>query len=212
MLKDYFEHKKIKVEDRCEDYYDFLYDYHKEDHIRLERDKDHITNLYHQEGVYIPVAWEWVVPLSKLLKEKYGEEVQVLEVMSGRGLLAQALKEKGINIITTDNLNFKEIRNKNMFVDLDDILDAEEAVRKYNHVDIVIMSYPPNDCDVSERVLRAVRDNNLYVLFIGDEEPGYTASREFYKQMKIIEDEGINKINDLYKGFQPYNDIIYLIE
>ena len=66
----------------------------------------HRNNLQ-EAGMFAYVSWKWVNPFVRWIGKR-----KVLEVMAGAGYLTYALREKGVDVIATDNKSWYEKRDK----------------------------------------------------------------------------------------------------
>ncbi|KAA9007339.1 hypothetical protein F4V43_02310 [Paenibacillus spiritus] len=55
---------------------------------------------YNKEGMFAFVSWRWINPFVEWIDNR-----RCLEVMAGRGILSYALRQKGVDIITTDDFS-----------------------------------------------------------------------------------------------------------
>lgn len=141
-----------------------------------------------KEGMYAFVSWKWVNPLAEWIGKR-----KCLEVMAGRGILSYALRQKGINIITTDDYSWFGERYTGWQDTITEVikLDAIEAVKQYGKdVDILIMSWPYMD-DTAFNVIKELYQINpeAVVVYIGEGHGGCTADDNFHEHFQEIEDE-----------------------
>jgi hypothetical protein len=155
---------------------------------------------------YALIAKDWIAPLSLWIGDR-----NCLEVMSGSGALAYALRKQNIKIIPTDNFsgddNFHYFwkEDKMMWVEVEKI-DAISAVKKYGReTDIVILSWPFMNNTATE-VLETMRSINpdCIMIYIGEGREGCTANSKFFKLAEPIEDEGFE---NAVKKFKQWNGI-----
>lgn len=122
-----------------------------------------------------------------LLKDK-----KCLEIMSGTGALAKALKDAGVDIIATDNysgINYYPF-NSNLWTDVEKI-DSLEAIKKYGKdVDCMIMSWIPTESEIGYESLKLLHDINpdCQVIVIGEESAtiSATSTEKFKENINII--------------------------
>lgn len=97
-----------------------------------------------RHGMFAIIDKQWTAQLANHLKDH-----RVLEVMAGRGWLAKAMREHGIDWHATDD--------HSMFpTTVTDVekLDAVKSVRTYrNQADVLVMSWPPYQDPICERVV-----------------------------------------------------------
>ena len=178
---------------------------------RFGLDELRAREKYIQEGMYAFVSWKWVNPLVKWINGR-----KCLEVMSGRGILASALRQKRVELIATDDYSwfvkdkFKEWTN--LVTDVEKI-DAVEAVVKYgSSVDVLIMVWPYKD-NVAYQVIKTLHEVNpdAYLVYIGQEQEGVTADQYFYAHFKVIKDDSVfNKVARNYESWRGAHDKLFL--
>lgn len=164
---------------------------------------------------YAPVSKSWIEPLSKWIGNR-----KCLEVMSGVGCLAKALTDCGIDVIPTDNFEWKKPKggsimewNDRMYCDVENI-DAVSAVKKYGKdVGVVIMSWADTN-DIAIQVLETMRKANedLIMIYIGEEDNNCPENIYFHDSIVKIEDKEIDNINELYLTFEDTHDSIWLVK
>lgn len=150
----------------------------------------------------------WTGELAKWINGR-----KCLEVMSGKGVLAKALRDHGVNLIATDNYSWLHFDFNDLWTNVEKI-DAIEAIRKYAaNVDIVIMSWAYMD-DTAYRVLLEMRkvNPNAMMIFIGEDMYGCTADEDFFNNIELVEDEVFDKINDVYYTWDGIHDELMLIK
>jgi predicted nicotinamide N-methyase len=139
----------------------------------------------------------------------------VLEVMSGNGMLAYALNRKKANIIVTDSMKWwKFIRKKKWPVDIEQI-DAIKAVEKYGReADFLLMSWPPYEDPLALNVIKKMHQINpdCICIYIGEWRNGCTADDAFFDNVEIMHDISFEQINKLYKNFKWLDDRLYLLK
>jgi len=140
----------------------------------------------------------------------------VLEVCAGKGFISKCLKDRGIEIITTDNMSWVDSRNdyedwRETFVPIEKI-DAVEAVKKYaDQIDYVLMSWPNYDEPIGADVLQACIDHCIPLVYIGEDMGGCTADDRFFDLITEHCDGGMERITDNYIPFEGIHDSVYLI-
>lgn len=136
---------------------------------------------------------------------------KVLEIMSGKGFLTRILKQRGIDIIGTDNYSWKDHWNET-YTDIENI-DSIEAIEKYKDRDILIMSWAYMD-DTAYKCLMRMREvnPNMIMIFIGEDEGGCTADYSFYENAEYVMEEECDKLNTYYQNFFGIHDRIFLIK
>lgn len=169
-----------------------------------------MRDKYIKEGMFGFVSWKWVNPFVKWINNR-----KCLEVMAGRGILSYALKQKGVNIITTDDFSWhtkEEFKQWNNSITEIEKIDAIEAIKKYGkEVNIVIMSWPYMD-NTAYQVLKTLYEVNpfVYLVFIGEHWGGCTADDEFFQHFEEIEDENFQVVNEKYERWFGLHDYMML--
>ena len=118
---------------------------------------------------------------AQMLAEWIGDRT-VLEVMAGRGWLAKALSEEGVDIIATDDKSWDD-----RHVEASDVfpvhkMDAVEAARTID-ADVLIMSWSPYAEEVATEVLK-VWGEDRPVVYIGEERGGCNAPDSFWQHWR----------------------------
>jgi hypothetical protein len=162
-----------------------------------------------KEGGFAFVSWRWVNPFVEWIGNR-----RCLEVMAGRGVLAYALRQKGVNVIVTDDYSWFNGRydgwNKTL-VDVEKI-DAIAAVKKYGkEIDILIMSWPYMD-NTAYRVIKELYAVNpkAVVVYIGEGPGGCTADDEFHNHFEEIGDKSFNRVVACFERWNGLHDKPYL--
>ena len=118
---------------------------------------------------YVLLSHNLINALAVYLKNK-----KCLEVMAGCGSISKCLKDKGIDIIATDNYSWNNhcwFNKNNNWCDIENI-DCVKAIQKYGQsIDYIIMSWPPYDSPEANNVLLEVQRIN----------------KEFNKNIKYLE-------------------------
>lgn len=171
----------------------------EESHLSSTKDF-YIRERYTDLGMYAFVSWRWVIPLVKWLGNK-----KCLEVMAGRGWLAYALRQKGVDIIATDDYSWSD--KQGWLPPLTEIerIDAVKAVEKYGkEVDIVIMSWPYMD-NTAYKTLKTLQKVNkdALVIYIGGGE--FTADEDFRNSFEYVEDKHFWE--DVSHSYQSWSGI-----
>lgn len=150
------------------------------------------------------VSYKWINPLAKWIGDK-----KVLEIMAGTGSISYALKQKGIDVIATDNFSKKF---KKRWTNIENI-DCVDAIEKYGKDrEVIIMSWPDIN-NTAYNVLKKVREvnDNAIIIYIG-EIYGCTASDCFFEVMREIKDEKFLKVQQNYKSWFGVRDKIFLVK
>ena len=151
------------------------------------------TTSFWKHRVYCTERGMWAI-VTKDLATALANWIQnrrVLEVMAGRGWLAKALDEQGVDIIATDNNSWDD-RHSKLLVSIFPVerLDAVIAVEKYSDKsDVLLVSWPPYGdeaiCDVA-RAWGITRP----IIYFGEGWGGCNAPDEFFEHF-VEEDTDI---------------------
>ena len=170
-----------------------------------------LREKYIEEGMYAFVSWKWVNPLAKWIDGR-----KCLEVMSGRGILASALRQKRVEIIATDDYSWFAKDKFKKWVDVvTDVekIDAVEAVIKYGGaIDILLLIWPYKD-NTAYQVIKTLYEVNpdACVVYIGQQQEGVTADKDFYAHFTHIEDDALfNKSAANYESWRGVSDKLVL--
>jgi hypothetical protein len=136
-------------------------------------------------GMYAVVDQHWTQKLSAWIGGR-----KVLEVMCGRGWLAKALQMHDVEVIAADNSSWSTAHTKCADLVPVECIDAEEAVRKYTDVEVLIISWPPYADKSAYRAARAWKHGRP-IVFIGEGAGGCTAEDTFFRHMRTEEDEPV---------------------
>ena len=153
-------------------------------------------------------ATNWVTPFASWIGDR-----RVLEIMSGVGVLAHALKEEGLDVQATDNYTATNFDFNQLWTDIE-ALDALTAIKKYGaQCDVIIMSWCYTDELGYECLLKMREVNpNAVMIYIGEEPGRSTGSKSLYDNMIELEDAQIKQINQLYPTWHGVTDKLYLIK
>lgn len=162
---------------------------------------------YIKEYGFTYLTKAWVGQLLNVLKGK-----RVLEVMAGTGALASVLKSEGVDINVTDNKSWKsssERWNTQPHIPIEE-LDAVAAIKKYDKVDYIIMSWPPYDSPIAYMVLMTKRicNPNAIIIYIGEGYGGCTADDDFHDNYTVIDRAIYTGVNANYQAFDGIWDRI----
>jgi hypothetical protein len=138
---------------------------------------------YRQEatsrGMWALVYRAWVEMLADWIEDR-----QVLEIMAGRGWLAKALKECGVQIIATDDGSWDERHSKCGPVCEVITLDAIEAVEQIAPMsDVLIVSWPPYGDETISRAVAAWGEGRP-IVYIGERHGGCNAPDSFWQHWR----------------------------
>lgn len=170
-----------------------------------------LRQAYIDKGMFGFVSWKWINPFVEWIGNR-----KCLEVMAGRGWLSHALREKGVEVIATDNFSWHngEVYSswKNTVTSIEEI-DAVSAVEKYaSEIDIVIMCWAFMDNIAYETIKKLHEINpNALVVFIGEGAGGCTANDNFFNHFqRITNDELFEKAANNYEHWDCLHDRLIL--
>jgi hypothetical protein len=202
--------KEIKVEEKI---HDCMPKYVKNilDSDAFALTKEHILRQKFIEiGMFGFVSWKWINPLAEWIGKR-----KCLEVMAGRGWLSYALRQKGVDIIATDNFSWANSdypKWKETVTEVENI-DAVEAVKKYGKdVNIIIMSWAYMD-NTAFQVLKTMNEVNpdALMIYIGEGKGQSTADDMFYEHFQLVYDEVFyREVHQNYERWEGWYDRIYL--
>jgi hypothetical protein len=162
--------------------------------------------VYLDHGMFAFVCWDWVNPFVEWIGDR-----KVLEIMSGAGWLSKALREKGVNVIATDNLSWWKYHEWTQVTKIEKI-NAIQAINRYGKdVEILIVSWP-DMTPQAYRALRQIRRVNpkCLVVYIGEYD-GCTADDNFFDHFYEIEDDLLfNKAAKKFKAWPGLRDYLRL--
>lgn len=169
-------------------------------------------SLFIKKQGFALLSHDWIDELVKYINGR-----KCLEVMAGCGSLSKILKDKGVDIIATDNFSWNGAANwntsRNYWTDIEDI-DCIKAIEKYGaDRDVIIMSWPFMD-DNAYKCLMTMRKINpeAVMICIGEGYGGCTADDSFYDAINEIDDEDTKRINENYIQWFGLHDRIYIIK
>lgn len=123
---------------------------------------------------------------------------KVLEVMSGKGVLAKGLHDRGVHIKCTDNYSWWG-QNLNQWIEVEQ-LDGVEAVKKYGKdYDILLMSWAPYKKPDAYNILMEMRKQNpnMIMIYIGESKNGNCADNDFFNAAEpYFSDEELNSLQE----------------
>ena len=173
---------------------------------------DRLRDAYISFMAFSFINNDYVEQMANFLKGK-----KVLEVMSGNGFFSRMLKEKGVNLISTDLY----VGNDNPYglvkvLDKDiERIDAIEAVEKYGkEVDYVIMSWPPYNKPIGSQVVKKIKEvcPNVKIIYIGETEGGCTADDYFFEITERVNDEAFEPVKYSYESWHFVHDYPQLLK
>lgn len=121
---------------------------------------------------------------------KYIGDNKCLEIMAGRGCLSKALKDEGVDIITTDDYSWSNKFNMHdTWTDVEEI-HCLDAIMKYGEdVSYIICSWIPYNNIIGYEALRLMSEinPNCKMIVIGEGEGGCTADDRFFENLEEID-------------------------
>lgn len=185
-----------------------------EDQREELRAANHLLNSFRQ---YLSLEFGiWSLPnlqTIQLIIEAFNVK-SVLEVMAGNGYWSKAFRTYNIKTYATDSLEWAKssTTGKRKFIQVED-LEATQAIKKYNDVDLILCSWAPNfgnaDLKVVSTWSKYAKRSRL--LFIG-EKNGATNTNNFWNRMGFNNSKQIRKINQTFKSYDFINEKIYEIK
>ena len=136
------------------------------------------TVISNQMGMWAIVDKTW----TKKLADWIGDRT-VLEVMAGKGWLAKALSEHGVDILPTDSKEWHK-EQEEVFPVVK--MDALKAAASYKR-DILLVSWPPYTKTKINEVCEVYRGKPI--IYIGEGPGGCTANDVFFEHFKPIDEQ-----------------------
>lgn len=167
--------------------------------------RSYLQNSY---GYWATVTQPLMSTWSKLFpNEKY------LELMAGNGYISKGFRDNGIKSICTDNLSWsKQSPTGNKKITDVEQIDALDAIDKYQtQVDAIVLAWSPDREEIDFEILEKIRKTELKFFLIG-EKYGATNSKKFWDHAKIISDQRIDELNQVYPQYDLVHDKIFLIQ
>lgn len=171
---------------------------------RFDAGNYHLRDKFIKEMGFAYVSWKWVNPLVSWLGSK-----SVLEVMSGKGALSFALRQKGVNVIATDDFSWHDnLKWNTLWTEIEDI-DAISAINKYGKKsDVLIMSWAPYNEPIGYEVLKRYNEVNPngILLVIGEGHGGCTADDNFFRHFQTINDDAFEEVDSCFERWEGIHD------
>ena len=142
----------------------------------------------------------------KALSEWIGDR-SVLEIMAGTGYISKSLKDEGANVVAVTDIKESSWGFKKEWTEVEK-LSANEAIMKYNNVDIIICSWAYMDNTMYAALLTMREYNpNAIILYIGEDHGGCTANDNFFENLISIEDDAFEEnVIPLYRRWGGIHD------
>lgn len=166
------------------------------------------TYLQNEFGYWATITQDFVQQLAVEFPQQ-----SFLELMAGNGYLSKGLRDLDVETFCTDDLSWTkhDQTGKLPFTSIES-LDALAAIEKYGtKVDNIIMAWSPDREEIDYEILQKVRQLNVNLLVIG-EKYGATDSKKFWDNAQIVDDERIERINQVYSRYDLVHDQLYLIK
>lgn len=175
-----------------------------------------INNLFNNFRQYLSLKYGiWSVAnlnTAKLIKEKLHVKT-ALEIMAGNAYWSKALEEVGVKTISTDSLEWAKTSSTGAkpFHKIID-LKADQAIKKYQDVDLILCSWSPNFGSSDLETIAAWRKYNKdsHLLFIGEQD-GATNSPEFWSHNWFKKTKELREINRSFRSFDFIDEQIFEI-
>lgn len=132
-----------------------------------------------------------------------------VEIMAGSGMLAYALREKGIHVIATDN---KEWNWEYPWIDIKE-MGYQETIRCYmRNCSYLILSWPEMG-ENAYHALELMRKANpeAKMIYIG-EFGGCCADNKFVNEAQIVDEKWIRKINENFMHWAGIHDKVLILK
>ena len=148
------------------------------DFLKEWKVRDEITS----RGMWALIDKIWTKDLAEWIGDR-----KTLEIMAGHGWLAKALEEHGVDIIATDNFEWRGFRHsKGKPFDLVKNMGGLDAVKKYTRAEVLIVSWPPYEneeiCNICEKW-----GPDRPIIYIGEGGGGCTATDTFHRNFNTDE-------------------------
>ena len=169
--------------------------------------KDNIRAL-EERDIFIKAAGFSLITKNfiKALSEWIGDR-SVLEIMAGTGYISKSLKDEGVNVVAVTDIKESSWGFKKEWTEVEK-LSANEAIMKYNNVDIIICSWAYMDNTMYAALLTMREYNpNAIILYIGEDYGGCTANDNFFENLISIEDDAFEEnVIPLYRRWGGIHD------
>ncbi len=146
---------------------------------------------------WTPLAKSWTRDLASFIAER-----KVLEIMAGRGWLAKALQEDGVDITPTDDMSWTKKKGVIPVFKT----PAIKAVKEMGHAyDILLVSWPPIG---EEKLHKACKlwGTEKPIIYIGENAGGVTGCSLFFGNYNKTQSPFLNRN---YRQFEGINDHIF---
>lgn len=178
------------------------------------RDLNNLLNNFRQYLSLIYGIWSLPnIQTAQLIKNKLHVQT-ALEIMAGNAYWSQALAQVGIKVHSTDSLEWAKTSTTGAkpFYPVED-LPADQAIKKYHTVNLVLCSWSPNFGHGDLETVAAWHKYNpsCHLLFVGEKE-GATNSPEFWHQNWFKNSAALDEINHSLQSFDFINEQVFEIK
>lgn len=164
--------------------------------------------VFEERDIFIKAAGFALITKNfvKALSEWIGGR-SVLEIMAGTGYISKSLKDEGVNVVAVTDIKESSWGFKREWTEVEK-LSANEAIMKYNNVDIIICSWAYMDNNMYEALLTMRECNpNAIILYIGEDYGGCTANYNFFENLISVEDDAFEEnVIPLYRQWYGMHD------
>jgi hypothetical protein len=164
---------------------------------------------------YLQSRFGYWATITKSLMDQWSKEFpdgSYLELMAGNGYISKGLRDNNIPVICTDNLSWSK-QSQTGYTTLTNVekIDALAAIDFYRgQYDSVILAWSPDRNEIDYDILQKIREINCNFFVVG-EKYGATNSKKFWDNAKIVKDERIDRLNEVYSTYDLVHDKIFLI-
>ncbi|WEV40705.1 SAM-dependent methyltransferase [Lactobacillus sp. ESL0681] len=158
----------------------------------------------------------WSLP-NKITATAIKQQLNVhsaLEIMAGNACWTKALTGVGIATVATDSLEWSKTSSTGSQPFSKVLqLDASDAIKQFNRVDLILCSWAPNFNQADLAAVRAWERYNpsAHLLFIG-EKNGVTNSKQFWQKQNFNSTQELKLINQTFLSYDFINEQIFEIE
>ena len=201
-----------------------------------EDELNNIENYFFNRSIYTTLC-SWCLVSNSFVDSLYNNLLKgkkVLSIYSGRGLLDYHLKERGLDIISTDNNSWYDPESKNtrearLILQFHTGLTIENQVKKYMNniedisavpavekyakdVDYILASWVPCGDEAICRVVSCMKYYNpeCKLVWIGESEYGCNGCDEFFEIVEYEYDDNIELINNSFQRWNGIHDQVIL--
>lgn len=127
----------------------------------------------------------WAIPSKDVIDNitLFINNDSALEIGAGRGLWSKLLKMNDITVKATDYFRGYSSHEDINFLMVEK-LECDKALKKYGHLNVLILIWPPYNDLMAYRALKKFKGNKL--VYVGEGEDGCTAEKKFFE---LLEDE-----------------------